>query len=976
MKIYKTRWFAEAKSLNDETYRLEIQYLTDEEAHSPQAEEVTLSANGLQLSKSRDSLLSPIVEGKLKIELISERDRQFIDLFAYDEGDIRAALYRKGGKDTDFHPFWLGILDPETWAEPYDREDRYITSYSFSDFSILKRVRAGGCALSYLDFLYRCSERGLGEVLPIHFDTSTYLLTTEYNNNYISSELVKSENSTLSVSDYITKVGTSNVGEYSYQDLAIKDIDGFDTLKEVAQRIDIEDLIPKEEINLSTAFNLLSVSEMAIIEDKKGDDNEYITMYELLSRILSPFGATIEQRCGYLQITDLAFLYDHLDDAVVLMPSSTGSSIETDRVYKSVEITIPDKGKQELYNEDVRLSEDNSAEITIFRVDTKSVAPSFRFRFEPHSSHRFVKYSIDPITEGEKSCGYCLVCNPPHKEVSGNGLGLDPIPSVLDKLPSYIVKNYHSINHDESIFDIDTIRVPTQDGGSYPYLYTLDMGLFLSRDYNPFKKEGVRYISSISYTDGTGLPIRDLRLRGGGNFLKKGEYPDDPSVTYIGMRIIAYDDKRDKRYFLYNAEKQDALTEIAYSHGQQYQKKVVDSRDLSGFYNRGKAWKFRSLYWGEENQDRNLYIPFRDGERCNVGSWVHPFHTLEELDILDAPLYNNRFVFPKPPFGCSKMEITITSDFYIPNHPQPQKAKNNYFARTDFRWVLLSPIVIGVVPISGDKKDGEDLKIKTTIDDRFSEDYSETLYLATDPKFNPLSYTSIHSYPLGFYKYARRGRVMATLEELRINDIYNQYGDRRQSIKGEYFTNGETEPYKLYRDRSFASPLAPLDEEINILQATANYKLRELSPQLFRPNGSELGVMKNRYSQQRYILSSDAWKSMGYTPPTPPVETKRTAMAKIEITDGSSTFLSSGDRCTIKAVITDDAGEDITEIYKGLGGGIRWKMKIKGNNEPIDWGQTEEIITLFVRVVTSDDVLSQAEIGFEYDQELADSIIN
>lgn len=67
------------------------------------------------------------------VNLYSDSDRQFIDLYTVKPGSIRMDVYRTGIL------YWSGTLDPELYEEPYAYKTDYGVKLTFADFAILDR---------------------------------------------------------------------------------------------------------------------------------------------------------------------------------------------------------------------------------------------------------------------------------------------------------------------------------------------------------------------------------------------------------------------------------------------------------------------------------------------------------------------------------------------------------------------------------------------------------------------------------------------------------------------------------------------------------------------------------------------------------------------------------------------------------------------------------------------------------------------
>lgn len=82
--------------------------------------------------------LEPVQSSKATLQLYSDHDRQFVDLYTIKAGSVRLDVYYQGSL------YWSGTLDPELYEEPFAYKDNYGVELVFSDLSILDRVKYAG----------------------------------------------------------------------------------------------------------------------------------------------------------------------------------------------------------------------------------------------------------------------------------------------------------------------------------------------------------------------------------------------------------------------------------------------------------------------------------------------------------------------------------------------------------------------------------------------------------------------------------------------------------------------------------------------------------------------------------------------------------------------------------------------------------------------------------------------------------------
>lgn len=131
MALYK-RYYTTFKDLNNVEYRVEI---WQERATAWTPEEIKLAADPIMIEWQEMEKLDPIRSSSATINIWSDSDRKFIDLYAVDIKSVRLDIYRNGLM------YWSGVIDTELFEEPYSYEDGYVTTITFSDFSVLDRIK-------------------------------------------------------------------------------------------------------------------------------------------------------------------------------------------------------------------------------------------------------------------------------------------------------------------------------------------------------------------------------------------------------------------------------------------------------------------------------------------------------------------------------------------------------------------------------------------------------------------------------------------------------------------------------------------------------------------------------------------------------------------------------------------------------------------------------------------------------------------
>lgn len=91
----------------------------------------------LQIEWSETDKMEPVRSSAATLTIISDTDRQYIDLYQVEVGTVRMDIYRNGTL------YWSGLLDTELYEEPYSSGWNYSVVLTFSDFACLERMKWG-----------------------------------------------------------------------------------------------------------------------------------------------------------------------------------------------------------------------------------------------------------------------------------------------------------------------------------------------------------------------------------------------------------------------------------------------------------------------------------------------------------------------------------------------------------------------------------------------------------------------------------------------------------------------------------------------------------------------------------------------------------------------------------------------------------------------------------------------------------------
>lgn len=105
-----------------------------QEGYTRSVSDIAVTSDPLRIEWSEVDKLEPVQSSAATLELYSDSDRQFVDLYTVKAGSIRLDVYREGSL------YWSGTLDPELYEEPFSYKTDYGVKLTFSDFAILDRL--------------------------------------------------------------------------------------------------------------------------------------------------------------------------------------------------------------------------------------------------------------------------------------------------------------------------------------------------------------------------------------------------------------------------------------------------------------------------------------------------------------------------------------------------------------------------------------------------------------------------------------------------------------------------------------------------------------------------------------------------------------------------------------------------------------------------------------------------------------------
>lgn len=118
-------------SYNNVLYDIEIW----QEGFTGSVSDVAFCASPLEIEWSEVDKIEPVQSSHATLQLFSDTDRQFIDMYAIKAGSIRMDVYRSGSL------YWSGTLDTELYEEPFSYKNNYGVKLTFSDMALLERTK-------------------------------------------------------------------------------------------------------------------------------------------------------------------------------------------------------------------------------------------------------------------------------------------------------------------------------------------------------------------------------------------------------------------------------------------------------------------------------------------------------------------------------------------------------------------------------------------------------------------------------------------------------------------------------------------------------------------------------------------------------------------------------------------------------------------------------------------------------------------
>lgn len=175
---YTTRYKGGFVSRKGETWYVAIQMRDDRFIAPNGTADLTFEAEECAVVEWETKDKEEVMQGStLTLRIESPGDRTYLDLYTVTPGAVRAVVYR--GEMKPANVFWVGMLDPEFYEEPYERLDKYVVTLTFSDFGVLQRFKPSLTGANTLRAYIEdaLTQAGYSDILSL----TTYVSTKIYN---------------------------------------------------------------------------------------------------------------------------------------------------------------------------------------------------------------------------------------------------------------------------------------------------------------------------------------------------------------------------------------------------------------------------------------------------------------------------------------------------------------------------------------------------------------------------------------------------------------------------------------------------------------------------------------------------------------------------------------------------------------------------------------------------------------------------
>lgn len=238
--MYHLRYEGSFLSHSDVSWKVQI-FQVAEEAF-PEVGELRFDAEEPLVVEWEDVKKQGTVQGStLTLQLDSPSDREYVHLYTISPRGVQVRVFRQEVL------WWVGVMDSELYEEPYERENHYTVTLTFSDFAIADR-------------------------------------------------LLLDQTGTVTLQDLLSSL-------FKRGALYTKEGDAFEFLKRLDTSLISTTLPEEEEAKLTPQRVAVSVSSF------KEDEEEPETLRGALEKVMQPLGLRLVQKAGKLWLYDLHGLY-------------------------------------------------------------------------------------------------------------------------------------------------------------------------------------------------------------------------------------------------------------------------------------------------------------------------------------------------------------------------------------------------------------------------------------------------------------------------------------------------------------------------------------------------------------------------------------------------------------------------------------------------------------------------------------------
>jgi hypothetical protein len=659
-KIYTGRFL----SYREVEYVVNI-FSKDVETETP--EDLVFGEEPAEIEWSEVDKLEPVQGSALTLTLLSTSDRQYIDLYSVETGEVWAEVWRNGSL------YWTGTLDTELYEEPYSYLKDYEVQFTFSDFGALERLKWSDKGVRSLEWIVRTCVEAAG------LDYSTL-------NRHIS---------------------TTPAEGYT-------------------------DILTDSYLNCENFFD---------------EDDEPMTMREVLEAVLQPFALRMVQKGGRVELFDLNALAAEEVETEKVVWMSDDAELSADVVYNNVKVTFSPYADTTLYDGTIEhddtlksktsgilyyLNANPSEEIDGFRLATGDPEESDELPFELAGAAKL--FRIDSEYSASDEAGVYMMSRGSAVMASGD---IDKTMVGTQKwLPCTDGVNPNMSSVTEII---KCGRVHLNYCRRNTFRLKIELSVCIDPRYNPF--EGEDNNESKSY----------------------GYWNDWANFAYLPIKLVLYD-TNGNAYLHYSNS--DVVKGNSYSAG-------------------GGKWVGGAASWGD------AWLAFYDRDDRKAKSGLSGWSTNKQVigyfrDALPSifeKMGDGEYA-PTPPTG-GWLELTIGDGIYAFDYKRNTEKRREDLAKIN-RWFLLKDPKLSIVKANGTDIDVEDQEDQAWLNRSAQEDYEIDTNVGTiaDRYASPTARGALLNVGQSTMQNYTRAGVTDRLERLLIGTVFSQYASRKTVLSG------------------------------------------------------------------------------------------------------------------------------------------------------------------------------------------------